>query len=38
MVMTQGPMVDGDRTVGLIVDESANDEQVEAIGAICSGE
>ena len=38
MVMCEGPMGDGDWTVGLIVDEGASEEQVEAIGAICSGD
>jgi len=38
VVFSEGPMGDGDWTVGLIVDEDASDEQVEAIGAICSGE
>ncbi|MQG89220.1 MAG: DUF1326 domain-containing protein [SAR202 cluster bacterium] len=38
MVMTEGPMIDGNWTVGLIVDDTASDQQVEAIGAICSGD
>lgn len=32
-----GPMAGGNWTVGLIIDESATDEQTEAIGQICSG-
>ncbi|MEJ2347311.1 MAG: DUF1326 domain-containing protein [Gammaproteobacteria bacterium] len=32
-----GPMADGNLTVGLIVDENADDEQTEAIGQIASG-
>ena len=38
MILTEGPMGDGNWTVGLIVDDSASDQQVEAIGAICSGD
>ena len=38
VVMCEGPMGAGDWTVGLIVDEQASDAQVEAIGAICSGD
>lgn len=34
---TPGPMADGDWTVGLIIDDGASTEQVEAIGAIASG-
>ena len=33
-----GPMGDGNWTVGLIIDEGASDSQVEAIGRICSGD
>ena len=36
--MVAGPMGDGNWTVGLIIDESASDAQVDAIGRICSGE
>ena len=32
-----GPMAEGNMTVGLIVDDRANDKQVEAIGAIATG-
>ncbi len=32
-----GPMAEGNITVGLIVDERANDKQAEAIGAIATG-
>ena len=38
MILTEGPMGDGNWTVGLIIDESASEQQVEAIGAICSGD
>ena len=40
LVLLHAPkaMDQGDFTVGLIVDETASDEQVEAIGAIASGE
>ena len=35
--MVDGPMADGNWTVGLIIDDGASDAQVEAIGQICSG-
>lgn len=38
MAMVDGPMADGNWTVGLIIDDGASDEQVAAIGAICSGD
>jgi len=38
MAMVDGPMADGNWTVGLIIDEGASDDQVAAIGAICSGD
>ncbi|WBY02655.1 DUF1326 domain-containing protein [Ramlibacter tataouinensis] len=38
MLQSQGPMGAGNMTVGLIVDERASDPQVEAIGAIASGQ
>jgi hypothetical protein len=37
MLQSKGPMGAGDMTVGLIVDSSASDAQVEAITAIASG-
>lgn len=37
LVHAPGPMVDGNMTVGLIVDEHASDKQVEAISAIATG-
>jgi hypothetical protein len=33
-----GPMADGNWTIGLIIDDKASDAQVEAIGKICSGD
>lgn len=38
MLQSQGPMAAGNMTVGLIVDERADDRQAEAIGAIASGQ
>ena len=38
MAMVDGPMANGNWTVGLIIDEGAGDDQVAAIGAICSGD
>lgn len=38
LLHTPGAMGDGDMTVGLIVDEGASDEQVDAIAAIASGQ
>ena len=37
MLQSPGPMGDGNLTVGLVIDERASDEQVEAIKAIASG-
>lgn len=37
LMRSPGPMADGNITVGLIVDERADDVQVEAISAIASG-
>lgn len=37
MLQSKGPMGAGNMTVGLIVDDRADDKQVEAIGAIASG-
>lgn len=37
LLHSPGPMIEGNMKVGLIVDEKASDEQVEAIGAIASG-
>lgn len=37
MMMSPGPMADGDMTAGLIVDDTASDAQVQAIGEIASG-
>jgi hypothetical protein len=37
LVHAPGPMVEGNMTVGLIVDEHASDKQVEAISAIATG-
>lgn len=37
MMMSPGPMADGNMTVGLIVDDKASDAQVAAIGEIASG-
>ncbi len=37
MMHSPGPMGEGNMTVGLIVDDSASDQQLEAIGAIASG-
>jgi hypothetical protein len=37
MMHSPGPMGDGNITVGLIIDEKASDEQVEAITAIATG-
>lgn len=36
--MVDGPMADGNWTLGLIIDEGASDAQVDAIGRICSGD
>lgn len=36
--MVDGPMANGNWTIGLIVDDKASDAQVDAIGKICSGE
>lgn len=38
LLRTPGPMIDGDWTVGLVVDERASAEQRDAIGAIASGQ
>src|SRR5574341_696372 len=38
MLRSPGPMADGNMTVGLIVDERANDEQTKAIASIATGE
>ena len=38
MMVSPGPMADGDMTVGLIVDEAASEAQVQAVTAIASGE
>lgn len=38
MLHSPGPMAQGNLTVGLIVDEAASDEQVEAIRSIATGE
>lgn len=38
LLHTPGAMGEGDMTVGLIVDDSASDEQVDAIAAIASGQ
>jgi len=38
LAMTPGPMVEGNWTVGLIVDESANEKQRQAILGIASGQ
>jgi hypothetical protein len=37
MMHSPGPMAAGNITVGLIIDEAASDEQVEAISAIAAG-
>ena len=37
MMHSPGPMGEGNMTVGLIVDDAASDQQVEAISAIASG-
>ena len=37
MLHSPGPMAEGNMTVGLIVDDSASDQQLEAISAIASG-
>ena len=37
MLHSPGPMVEGNMTVGLIIDERATDQQVEAITAIATG-
>lgn len=37
MLHSPGPMVEGNLTVGLIVDDAASDQQVEAISAIATG-
>jgi hypothetical protein len=37
MMHSPGPMIEGKLTVGLIIDEAASDQQVEAISAIASG-
>lgn len=38
LLQSQGPMADGNMTVGLIVDSDASEAQVEAITAIASGQ
>ena len=38
MLHSPGPMAQGNLTVGLIVDEAANDQQVDAIRSIATGE
>lgn len=38
MLHSPGPMGEGNLTVGLIVDEAANDQQVDAIRSIATGE
>ncbi|MFC3231218.1 DUF1326 domain-containing protein [Marinibaculum pumilum] len=38
MMMSPGPMADGDMVVGLIVDEGASDAQVQAVTEIASGQ
>ena len=37
VISSPGPMADGDMTVGLIVDERANQQQTDAIAAISTG-
>jgi len=37
-IMVDGPMANGNWTVGLIIDDKASDEQVGAVGQICSGD
>ena len=37
VLRSPGPMADGDMTVGLIVDQSASEEQVQAIASIATG-
>ena len=37
VISSPGPMVDGDMTVGLIVDERADQQQIDAIAAISTG-
>ncbi len=37
MILSPGPMAEGNMTVGLIVDETADEAQTEAIAAIASG-
>ncbi len=36
--MVEGPMANGNWTVGLIIDDKASDAQVDAVGQICSGD
>ncbi|MBI5276060.1 MAG: DUF1326 domain-containing protein [Burkholderiales bacterium] len=38
VMQSQGPMGAGNMTVGLVIDESATDEQAEAVAAIASGQ
>jgi hypothetical protein len=37
LMQSPGPMAEGNLTVGLVIDEAATDQQVEAISAIASG-
>ncbi len=37
-ISVDGPMASGDWTVGLVIDDKASDEQVQSVGAICSGD
>lgn len=37
-IMVDGPMADGNWTVGLIIDDQADEAQMGAIGQICSGD
>ena len=37
-IMVDGPMANGNWTVGLIIDDKASEAQVDAVGQICSGD
>jgi len=37
-ISVDGPMANGNWTVGLIIDDKASDAQVDAVGQICSGD
>ena len=37
-ISVEGPMANGNWTVGLIIDEKASDVQIDAVGQICSGD